>query len=369
MSGRTLLIYTHALAGGGAERVCAVLARELGRRGWRVVLSVDADHDANRAVAGEGVEIVMVGRGHLRSIWRLARLVRRLRPNVSLSAMAASNVKHAAATLLVGRSGRAVLSYHAFASSEPRRLSQIGYRLLPVLSRVTARTVAVSDVLRRDLVSRWGASRQRTVTCYNPVHVGPEVSRLAGEEADPLVLTAGRLIPDKDMVSIVRAFARLVATRPARLAILGEGPERAAIAAEATRLGIADRVEMPGYLPEPWALYREAACFVTASRLESFSMVVAEALTYGLPIVACDSPGPREVLDDGRYGRLVPPGDEAALAAAIGNALDQPCDSELARARGRHFSAEAGATAYERLFEAIMKHEARQRHARRALVA
>lgn len=354
MPGRTLLIYTHALSGGGAERVCAVLAREFSRRGWRVVLAVDADHDANRAVAGEGVELEVIGRGHARSIWRLARLLRRLRPDVSLSAMAASNLKHAAAALLAGRSARAILSYHAFASSEPRRLSQIGYWLLPLLSRLTARTVAVSDVLGRDLTSRWGAKPTRTVTCYNPVHVGPDISRPLVAEAPPLVLTAGRLVPDKDMAMIVRAFARATGKRPSRLVILGEGPERDAIAAEASRLGIADRVEMPGYLPEPWRLYREAACFVTASRLESFSMVVAEALTYGLPVVACDSPGPREVLDGGRYGALVPPGDEAALAAAIEHALDAPGDPAAARARGRCFSVEAGATAYERLFESVM---------------
>lgn len=358
MSGRTLLIYTHALAGGGAERVCAVLAREFGRRGWRVVLAVDADHDANRAVAGDGVMLQVMGGGHLQSIWRLARLMWRVRPDVSLSAMAASNLKHAAAALLAGRGSRAILSYHAFASSEPSRLSRIGYRLLPLLSRLTGRTVAVSDILGRDLVSRWRAVPARLVTCYNPVDVGTDTARLFVADAPPLVLTAGRLVPDKDMVGIVRAFARVAGKRPARLVILGEGPERAAIAAEAARLGIADRVEMPGYLREPWALYREAACFVTASRLESFSMVVAEALTYGLPVVASDSAGPREVLDGGRYGTLVPPGDEAALAKAIDHALDGPADIAAARSRARCFSVEAGVAAYESLFEAVITQSA-----------
>lgn len=349
----TILIYTHALAGGGAERVCAVLAREFHRLGWRVLLAVDAEDSANQTFAGSGLDVRVLGRNHLRGVGRLASLLRRERPDVSLSAMAASNLKHAAAALMAGRSRRAVLSYHAFAASEPQRLSQAGYRLIPILSRVTARTVAVSDDLRRNLVARWRAAPGRTLTLYNPVQVGSDPSRLPSE-GPPLILTAGRLVPDKDVAGIVRAFARVASRRPLRLAVLGEGPERPAIMAEAERLGVADCVHLPGYVAEPWAFYRRAACFVTASRLESFSMVVAEALSYGLPVVACDSPGPREVLDGGRYGALVPPGDEAALAAAIEHALDAPGDPDMARARGRAFSVESGVAAYERLFAAIM---------------
>ncbi len=361
MSGRTVLIYTHALAGGGAERVCAVLAREFRHRGWRVLLAVDSDHPANLPFVGSGVDVRVLGSSHMHSIGRLARILREERPDVSLSAMSASNLKHAAAAVLAGRRKRAVLSYHAFAPSEPQRLSQVGYRLLPLLSRITARTAAVSDDLRRNLVTRWRADARRTVTLYNPVQVGPDVSRAAGEGAPPLVLAAGRLVPDKNMVAIVRAFARVASRGPAQLTILGEGPERDAIVAEATRLGLGDRVELPGYLSEPWELYRRAACFVTASRLESFSMVVAEALSYGLPVVACDSPGPREILDGGRYGALVPPDDEAALGEAIWGALEAPGNESLARERGRQFSVVAGISAYERLFDAVVA-EARNPH-------
>ena len=349
-----VLIYTHALAGGGAERVCAVLARGFHDRGWRVLLAVDSEHGANRGFAGNGLDVRVLGPDHLRGVGRLATLLRRERPDISLSAMAASNAKHAAAALLAGRHRRAVLSYHAFAASEPQRLSQVGYRLIPVLSRITARTAAVSDDLRRNLVARWHAAPGRTVTLYNPVQVGPDLSRLPAD-GPPLVLTAGRLVPDKDVAGIVRAFARVASRRPLRLAILGEGPERAAIVAEAERLGVRHCVHLPGYVAEPWEFYRRAACFVTASRLESFSMVVAEALAYGLPVVACDSPGPREVLEGGRYGFLVPPNDEAALAAAMERALDAPSDAVEAGERGRAFSVENGIAAYERVFRVIME--------------
>ncbi|MCW6510147.1 glycosyltransferase [Lichenifustis flavocetrariae] len=348
---KTLLIYTHALAGGGAERVCSLLATGFVRQGWRVLIAVDAEDDANQRFLDPDIEIAVLGSGHLRTVGRLVGLLRRENPDITLSAIGVSNLKHVMAATLCGRLARAVLSYHAFAASEPQRLSRAAYWLLPVLSRLTARTVAVSHGLHRDLVARWRASPRRVTTIYNPVMVGtgaPAAPRPTG--TPPMILSAGRLVPDKNMRAVVRAFGRIAARCEARLMILGEGPDRPAIQDEILRLGLEKRVELHGYVPEPWALYQQAACFVTASRLESFSMVIAEALAYGVPVVAYDSPGPREVLDDGKYGALIPLDDEECLASAMLAALQNPPDAMLLQERGRAFSVEVGVEAYHRLF-------------------
>lgn len=350
---RNILIYTHALAGGGAERVCAILATGFAQRGCTVTLAVDNVSADNASFVDPRVRVEVLGRGHARSVWRLARLLGRERPDMSLSAIGVSNLKHSVAAALAGRLRHAVLSYHAFAVSEPQLLSRLGYWSTPLLSRLTARTVAVSHVLRRDLVKRWRAAADRTVTIHNPVVIGDASSTAPRPGARPLVLAAGRLTPGKNMRGLVRAFARVAAERDADLVILGEGPDRAALEADIAALGLADRVELPGYVAEPWDYYRRAACFVTASEAESFSMVVAEALAYGLPVVATDSAGPREVLEDGHYGSLVPAGDTARLADAIVRALDQPGDAEARMRRGRSFSVEAGVDAYARLAQDI----------------
>ena len=172
--------------------------------------------------------------------------------------------------------------------------------------------------------------------------------------AQPLLLAAGRLAVGKNMAGLLRAFSRIAGRCDARLIILGEGPERPTLEAEIRALGLVGRVGLLGYRAEPWDLYRSAAAFVSASVIESFSMVVAEALAYGLPVVAYDSPGPREILADGAFGTLVPAGDEAALGEAMLAALASPCDRDALRNRGAVFSFEAGLAGYQALFDSIL---------------
>ena len=356
-----LLIYTHAMAGGGAERVCAILASGLARSGSEVILAVDHEHNANRIFLDGNIRVVVLGGGHGRAVVRLSALLAREKPDVSLSAIGVSNVKHTLAAALCGRLGRVILSYHAFAISEPQILSRSAYWMASILSRVTARTVAVSHALRGNLIQRWHVSPKRTITIYNPVLVGSDTSPLPREPGTPrLVLAAGRLVPGKNMLGVIRAFNHIAARVDAHLVIVGEGPDRPALEAEIAALGLHDRVRLPGYVAEPWDLYRQASCFVSASPVESFSMVVAEALAYGLPVVAYDSPGPREVLAHGRYGTLVTPGDEAALGHAIFRALEAPGDEADRRAGGAAFSLQVGLDAYRRLFGEVIAENRRR---------
>ncbi len=318
-----------------------------------MTLAVDSVSDDNAGFVDPRVEVRVLGQGHARAVWRLARLLAREKPDMSLSAIGVSNLKHSLAAALAGRLRHAVLSYHAFAVSEPQLLSRIGYWATPLLSRITGRTVAVSHALRGDLVRRWRASPARTVAIHNPVIVRGSGSVVTIAAPRPLVLAAGRLTPGKNMRGLVRAFAAVAAERDADLVILGEGPERTALEEDIARLGLHGRVSLPGYVSEPWDYYRRAACFVTASEAESFSMVIVEALAFGLPVVAVDCAGPREVLDGGRYGTLVPAGDSRGLAAAIVSALDHPGDPAGRERRAQAFSVEAGVAAYAALAEAI----------------
>ena len=151
---------------------------------------------------------------------------------------------------------------------------------------------------------------------------------------------------------LLRAFARL--ERPdARLIILGEGPERPRIEAEIAALGLRDRVDLKGYVEAPWDYYARARCFALASDSESFGLVVAEALAFGLPVVTTDCGGPGEILDDGRYGLLVGVGDEAAMTQALAKALDAPGDPGPRIARARNFSVKSALDNYAALFDEI----------------
>jgi len=164
----------------------------------------------------------------------------------------------------------------------------------------------------------------------------------------PVVIAVGRLSQEKGLDTLVRAFHLVRRRRQARLLIIGEGSERPALDALISRLGLGDLVSMPGFRSNPFAYMARSAVLVLPSRHEGFANVLIEAMACGVPVVATDSiGGTAEILQNGRFGPLVPVDDPERLAAAIESVLDQPIASEILRARARQYSATATADAFE----------------------
>ena len=222
--------------------------------------------------------------------------------------------------------------------------------------------VGVSDGVSDDMVRRLGIPRERITTIYNPV-MSRSLLDNARQPADhpwyapgepPVVISAGRMHVQKDFPTLLRAFARLRAERPARLIILGDGELRAELAALAETLGIGKDFEMPGWASNPLAHMARAQLFVLSSAWEGFGNVVVEALACGCPVVSTDCPsGPAEILDGGRHGRLVPVGDDQALAVAMAATLDTPPDPNQLRERAGVFSVDAAVEKYRDLIERV----------------
>jgi glycosyltransferase involved in cell wall biosynthesis len=138
----------------------------------------------------------------------------------------------------------------------------------------------------------------------------------------PVALAVGRLMPQKNHRLLVRAFARVRESTDARLVILGDGPLRGDLERLVHELGLDDHVSMPGFCPNPYPAMAASDVFVLPSAWEGSPGVLIEAMATGTPVVATDCPsGPREILDDGRHGRLVALDDEEALARAVEDAL------------------------------------------------
>ena len=351
---RKILFYTHAMSGGGAERVWALLASAFAQAGHDVLLVVDFDDAENAGFVGPQVRRVTLGGNHITASLRLARLLRTEKPEISISALSISNLKHLVAATLAGRLHRAVQSYHGYDHSEPQLLSGLSYWLTPLSTRLMARTIAVSDGLLRHVVGKWRGKAARCLRIYNPVtDGGGSLAGLLLAQRAPIVLAAGRLVAYKNFPLLVRSFA-LVEPKTAQLVIMGEGDQRPVIAAEIARLGLADRVTLAGYVREPWAMYETARCFALASNSESFGLVVVEALAHGLPVVATASDGPREIVDSAVLGTLVPHGDETALATAISRALADPGDPVPRRARAAEFSVEVAMRNYAQVFDSVI---------------
>ncbi|MFP4696093.1 glycosyltransferase, partial [Thiohalospira sp.] len=144
-------------------------------------------------------------------------------------------------------------------------------------------------------------------------------------ESTPVVMGVGRLARQKGFDVLLPAFASLRRQLAVKLILVGEGAERAALQQQAEDLGIAEDVDLVGSVPDVFPWLRRASLYVLSSRYEGLPNVLIEALAAGAPVVSTDCPsGPREILEEGRLGPLVPVDDAEPLAAAMERTLQRP---------------------------------------------
>jgi glycosyltransferase involved in cell wall biosynthesis len=161
------------------------------------------------------------------------------------------------------------------------------------------------------------------------------------------ILTVGRFKSQKNQTLLINAFAKIKSISNAKLMLIGNGNDADKLQELVAKLGISDQVEFLGYQNDPTPFYATADLFVLSSDYEGFANVIVEALSFGLPVVSTDCPsGPSEILENGRYGRLVPVGDVDALAQAIEETLNTPVDKEALIRRAADFSPEIAARKY-----------------------
>jgi glycosyltransferase involved in cell wall biosynthesis len=220
------------------------------------------------------------------------------------------------------------------------------YHKLRPLFREADGVIAVSRGVADDIANITKIPRERIHVIGNPT-VTPELPALSRAPVThawfnpvtvPVILGIGGLRRSKDFPTLVRAFAVVRRQHPARLMILGRGGRREALLKLARELHVDEDVQLPGFVSNPYAYLAKASVFVLSSLWEGSPNVLIEALAVGTPVVATDCPsGPRDILQGGRYGALVPPGDAGALAEAIMLTLRQPLPAvTLREAVGEH---------------------------------
>jgi len=335
-SGTELAIFIPSMRGDGAERVTLTLAVSLLRSGVPVDLVLASAEGALLDEIPPDLPVVDLKRRRtLASLPRLVAYLRRARPTILLACLAHANIVAVWARRLSGVRSRLVLTEHNTMSREAANTSLRRGRLVPPLARRTYpdadAIVAVSKGVAADLTSSIGLAEDRIQVIYNPV-VTPEFLSRAAEPiedlwfvpgADPVVLSVGRLVPQKSYPTLIEAFAAIRARRRAKLLILGEGPCRDELHAAIAGLGLESEIRLPGFVSNPASYMRRSSVFAMSSVFEGLPTVMIEALATGARIVSTDCPsGPREILEGGRYGRLVPVGDASRLAAALEEALD-----------------------------------------------
>lgn len=333
--GQHLAIFLPSMHDGGAERMMLNLLLGIANRGYTIDLVLAKSEGPHLVDVPKSIRLIDLKASRVvTSLPGLMRYLHEVRPHAILSIMNHANIVALLAQRLSGIPTRVLVSERNTLSIAAQHARTWRAQFMPWLVRIfyplANEIVAVSNGVADDLACIMSIPRQTIKVIYNPV-VTPELRQKVIAPLDhpwfkpgqpPVILGVGRLTQQKDFATLIQAFARALRTHQARLVILGEGPERSALEALVKRLGLEQVVNLPGFVANPYVYMSRASLFVLSSRWEGLPGVLIEALFCGALVVSTDCPsGAREILANGRYGQLVPVGDEAEMARAIENAL------------------------------------------------
>ncbi|MGY0611537.1 glycosyltransferase [Luteimonas sp. A501] len=343
---------------GGAENMCVQMAREWMARGCEVEFVLRQARGELIPQLPDGASVVDLKVDRVRSLlWPLVRYLREMRPDVLLAAMWPLTAIAPLAARLAGFRGRVVVSEHSPQSRaycHKGRLHSFVLRTSIWLAyRFADVRIGVSSGVADDMASLSRMPREMITVQYNPAALGrtyPRVPVLPPElqgVSSPRILAVGTLKAVKRFDIAIEAFARLPASLGSTLCIVGEGQERQALQAKIEALGLDGRVLLLGYKADTAPWYANADLFVLSSDYEGFGNVIVEALEQGVPVVSTDCPsGPGEILEHGKYGRLVPVGDADALARAMLESLQSQHDHAVLKVRAQDFAVDKVADRY-----------------------
>ncbi len=340
-----IALFLPSLDGGGAERSFVELANCFASMGARVDLVLASATGPYVAEISPHVRTIDLGCDRiLKSIPGLVAYLHRERPDAIVSGLDMANVAAMIACTLTGHRSRAVLTQRAtlrdcWRLGRPRThrawlaMLKVGYSLARL---IISNSHAASD----DLHEGFGIPRNRLAVIHNSVDLA-RIEKLAAEDpghpwaapsAQPLILSVGSLTPRKDFPTLLRAFAIVRKSRNCNLVVLGEGTERPMLERLAREIGIANAVQFPGFDSNPFRWMARARVLASSTLAEGCPNVIQQALACGTSVVATDCPGgTSEILEGGRWGRLVPVRDPQAMALALIEALDDTAPPEVRR--------------------------------------
>ena len=354
-----IALFVPSLRGGGAEQVMVNLARGFSEQGYKVDLVLQRAEGPFLSKVPDKVRIVDLRAKRMAlALFPLISYLRREKPRSLLAAMTHTNIVALLARKLARIETRVVVSERNTISITSHTSKTLRSRFLPLIAKRlyywADAVIAVSKGVADDFAEFLKFPREKIRVIYNPV-VTPEILEKAEEPLEhpwfkpgepPVILGVGALTKQKDFPTLIHAFALVRRERPARLMILGEGEDRPKLEALVRKLGLEKDVALPGFIDNPYKYMKHAAVFVLSSQWEGLPNVLIEALALGMAVVATDcESGPAEILEGGKWGRLVPVGEPDSLSHAILETL-QSGHGPLPKAVWERFSLDKVVTAY-----------------------
>lgn len=374
---KKITVFVSSLNGGGAERVMLNLASGLASKGHKVDLLLARKEGPYLKDVPDEVRLVIL-KQHSRLSGLLtilnkrpllffkllslhpARMLKLLpglihyllknKPDAIISGLHNCNLSTLCACFCIKYKIQTIVVEHNTLSKIINSVPARKKLLLPLINYfypMADKIVGISDGVISDLIKTANLQPNNIAKIYNPIvtqDLKEKVKQKPGHPwfkkgEPPVIIGVGRLSPQKDFSTFLRAFTQVRAKQNVRLMILGEGRLRRELEYLAKKLQITDDFIMPGFQDNPFSFISRASVFVLSSAWEGFGNVLVEAMASGCTIVSTDCPhGPSEILENGKYGQLVPVGDDKAMADAILKALENPAKPEDLVARADDFS-------------------------------
>ena len=365
---KVISVFIPSLAGGGAERGAIFVADILDQAGYEVDLIYARNHGPllhRDTVQKLGVSLDAAN--EMLCLPHLVRYLKRRKPALIIAMVHSAKIMAGLARYFAPETRLAISVRNNLLTPRkhrfwPRRF--FGYGFERWLYRHAVGAHSVSRELAEQTIRCFGIPPEKSFCIYNPInesHFHPAIQAGHNSLFDrPVILSAGRLVAQKDHAALIRCFAASGLAETCRLVILGEGRLRPSLERQIKELKLEEAVALPGHVPDIRPYLDRAAGFALSSRFEGLVHVLLEALRAGRPIVCYDCPcGPAEILADGKFGRLVPPGDEAGFAVALQEMIEgrgpNPSAQEI-QAQLLHFAPETIAAHYIAFVEHCLSH-------------
>ena len=357
---KRIAIFVATSGHSGVDRTMQNLIPAFAGRGYLVDLLKVRKHGPELTSIPPGVKIIDLGTSHVySSFFAVCRYLSKYRPVAMLTDKDRVN-----RTALFARAVSSANPYLALSCGTTLSLDLAGRgpferwmtrnsfgKLYPYADNL----IVISKGSADDLADYTGFPRRKIAVVPAPVIPASLLIETRPRPAHPwfqpgeppVILGVGKLAPGKDYATLIRAFARVRQVKECRLMIIGKGKQESELYALAESLGVRDDVDLPGFQPNAYDFMAHAALFVHTSLLEGLGFVIIEALAVGTPVVATDCPsGPREILQNGKYGPLVPVQNHEKLAEAMLATMNNPHPPEFLKKAASFYEIELSATAH-----------------------
>ncbi len=329
-----VVFFIYRLGGGGAARTILNIINHLDREKFEPILvTLNFTYDYERFVRDD-ISFIKLRKRRLRSaILLLASLLRKERPEILFSTVSTYNIIAILAKLISLTNTKVIIREAALLGGTKKENFKL--RIYGLIYRFANGVIALSEGVKQNLIDVYHVKPQKIRVIYNPVDL-LHIERQMTDEIPPIIknikkknqkviVTAGRLVDEKDHLTLIRSFSMVCKNIKVDLIILGEGELKEKLQEKVNQLQLDEKVHFLGFQKNPYPFIKNADIFVLSSLSEGFGHVLVEAMACGTPIVSTDcKPGSTEVLDDGKYGLICKVGNPKDMSDKILSVLKLP---------------------------------------------